>query len=74
MVPFEADLEGLPSHVVDMQGVVGKYGVADCRDVGEGNGVPIPDNVSVKLFSISISLGNQMILLDYAGNGSVVIG
>ena len=58
-VPFGAELDGLPSHVVDMQGVVGKYGVADCRDVGEGNGVPIPDNVSVKLFSISISLGNQ---------------
>ena len=49
LVPFEADLDRLPSHVVDMQGVVGKYGVANCRDVGEGNGVPIPDNVSVKL-------------------------
>ena len=40
-----------------MQGVVGKYGVADCRDVGKGNGVPIPEYVSVKLCLISISLG-----------------
>ena len=81
-VPLEADLDGLPSHVVDMQGVVRKYGVADCRDVGKGNGVPIPENVSVKKISISISLGKsdwdvsktKMILLDYASNESVVIG
>ena len=33
-----------------MQGVVGEYGVADCRDVGEGDRVAIPDKVSVKLF------------------------
>ena len=33
-----------------MQGVVGEYGVADCRDVGEGDSVAIPDKVSVKLF------------------------
>ena len=33
-----------------MQGVVGEDGVADCRDVGEGDSVAIPDKVSVKLF------------------------
>ena len=62
-----------------MQGVVGKYGVADCRDVGKGNSVPIPENVSVKLLFHLNLLGKsdldvsmtKMILLDYAGNVSL---
>ena len=55
LVLFEADLNDLPSHVVDMQGVVGKNGVADCRDVGKGNSISIPVKVSVKLFLLCIS-------------------